>query len=65
MFAEDKRRFQSSKNRCWICSKLFAASGNKARDHDHVTGNYRGSVHWSCNINLIIIIDEKSSCNIS
>ena len=22
------------------------------KDHDHITGKYRGSPHWSCNINL-------------
>ena len=31
---------------------MFAAGDNKVRDHDHVTGKYRGSAHWSCNINL-------------
>ena len=31
---------------------LFAAGDNKVRDHDHVTGKYRGSDYWSCNINL-------------
>ena len=27
---------------------------NKVRDHCHITGKYRGSAHWSCNINLKI-----------
>ena len=31
---------------------MFAAGDNKVRDHDHVTGKYVGSAHWSCNINL-------------
>ena len=31
---------------------MFAAVDNKVRDHDHVTGKYRGSTHSSCNINL-------------
>ena len=30
---------------------MFAAGDNKVRDHDHVTLKYRGSAHWSCNIN--------------
>ena len=31
---------------------MFVAGDNKVRDHDHVIGKYRGSSHWSCNINL-------------
>ena len=27
---------------------------DKVRDHCHITGKYRGSSHWSCNINLKI-----------
>ena len=49
--AEDEERFQVS-NKCWICNKLFDGGDNKIRDHCHVTGKYRGSAHWSCNINL-------------
>ena len=44
MSAEDKERLQLS-NICCICD-------NRVRDHCHITGNYRGSAHWSCNINL-------------
>ena len=51
MSAEDQERFQSS-NECWICNKMFDVGDNKARDHCHVTGKYRGSAHWSCNISL-------------
>ena len=51
MSAEDDKRFQSI-NKCWICNKLFGAADNKGRDHCHITGKYRGSAHWSCNINL-------------
>ena len=31
---------------------MFPAEDNKVRDHDHVTGKYRGAAHWSWNINL-------------
>ena len=50
MSEEDKKRFQSS-NKCWICNKLFVADDNKVRDHDHVTGKYKGSAHSSFNNN--------------
>ena len=49
--AKDEQRFQSS-NKCWICNKLFNVGDNKVRDHCHITGKYKGSAHWSCNINL-------------
>ena len=51
MPAEDEERLQSS-NKCWICNKLFDVGDDKVRDHDHIIGKYRGSAHWSCNINL-------------
>ena len=38
-------------------------SQNKVRDHDNVTGKYRGSAHCRCNINLKLT--QKSSCTIS
>ena len=40
-------------NFCWICGKLIDLN-NKVRDHFHITGKYRESSHWSCNINLKI-----------
>ena len=51
MSAKDEERFQL-RNNCWICNKLFDAGENRARDHCHITGKYRGSAHGSCNINL-------------
>ena len=51
MSAEDEERFQLI-NKCWICDKLFDVGDNRVRDHSHITGKYRGSVHWSCNVNL-------------
>ena len=46
MTAEEEKQFQSS-NICWICEKLF--DDEKVRDHCHITGKFRGAVHWSCN----------------
>ena len=51
MSAKDEERFQSS-NKCWIYNKLLEVGDNKVRDNCHITGKYRGSAHWSCNINL-------------
>ena len=67
MYAEDTERFQSSNER-WISSKLFDVEDNTVRDHDHITGKYRGSTHWSCNINLILtktfpVIFHNLKCN--
>ena len=49
--AEDEQIFQLI-NKYWICDKLFDIRDNKVRDHCHITGKYRGSAHWSCNINF-------------
>ena len=47
----EEEQFQLS-NVCWICEKLIDHDDEKVRDHCHVTGNFRGAAHWSCNINL-------------
>ena len=49
--AEEEEKFQLS-NSCWICDKLSDVGDEKVRDHCHITGKYRGTAHWSCNINL-------------
>ena len=51
MSAEDEERFHSS-NTCWICDNLFDVGDDKVRDYCHITRKYRGSAHWSCNVNL-------------
>ena len=51
MFVEDEERFQRS-NKCWIYGKLFDVGDNKVTDQCQVTEKYRGSAHWSCNVNL-------------
>ena len=51
MSVDDEKRLQLS-NICWICDKLFDAGDNKVRDHCHITGKYRGSAHWNCNISF-------------
>ena len=57
---EDERSFKSS-NKCWIYNKLFAAKVNKVRDHDQVTGKYRGSRCFHMNIWTVLksFFDDK------
>ena len=31
---------------------MFDVGDDQVRDYSHITGKYRGSGHWSCNINL-------------
>ena len=38
--------------KCWVCKKIF--SGDKVKDHCHITGKYRGAAHKSCNLALQI-----------
>ena len=51
MTAEENEEFERS-NICWICGGLIKTGDNKVRDYCCLTGKYRGSAHWSCNINL-------------
>ena len=51
MSAEDGERFQLS-NKCWIWDKVSDVGDDKVRDYCHLTEKYRGSAHWSCNVNL-------------
>ena len=52
--------FQHSKV-CWLCEATLGdtegASHDKVRDHDHLTGKYRGAAHNRCNLNC----KQKSS----
>ena len=51
MSVDDQKEFEKSCI-CWICGRLIENSDNKVRDRCHITGKYRGSCPWSCNINL-------------
>ena len=53
MSTKENEEFERS-NICWTCGCLIDIGDNKVRDHCHITGKYRGSAHWSCNINLKI-----------
>ena len=51
MTEKGEHLFQQS-NSCWICKNLIDNDEENVRDHCHVTGKFRGSAHWNCNINL-------------
>ena len=59
---EEEIDFQNSKE-CWLCDKKFLecefqkcecendkCECKKVRDHDHLTGKYRGAAHKNCNL---------------
>ena len=48
---EEEGQFQSIST-CWICEKLIDDDDEKVEDHCHITGTFRDTAHWCCNINL-------------
>jgi hypothetical protein len=40
----------SNARNCYICNKYFNEKNYKVRDHDHVTGHYRGAACNLCNL---------------
>ena len=51
MTKEDKEDFENS-TKCWIYDNSYVDDGVKVRDHCHITGKYRGSLHRYCNANV-------------
>lgn len=51
MTAEDTQKFVGAKE-CYLCRKPFHDQQVKVRDHDHVTGKFRGAAHQVCNLQL-------------
>ncbi|KYM95685.1 hypothetical protein ALC62_13666 [Cyphomyrmex costatus] len=47
---DDWQKFNSATH-CHICEKPFAPGDERARDHCHLTGRYRGPAHKGCNVN--------------
>ena len=48
MSFEEEESFQQSKV-CWMCENPLGE--DTVRDHDHLTGKYRGATHNKCNLN--------------
>ena len=50
---EEHQSFQQSKV-CWLCERKLdgeVEATHNVRDHDHLTGKYRGAAHNKCNLN--------------
>lgn len=47
---ENQKEF-SEATKCYICCKNFEGQ-IKVRDHDHISGEYRGAAHQACNLSL-------------
>ena len=45
---EEEKQFKSS-TKCYLCDIDYNNDDIKVRDHDHLTGCYRGSAHQKCN----------------
>ena len=60
MSKEDRDRHNTTDN-CWVCDGPFRPYKDgdkhglwKVKDHDHITGEYRGAAHSKCNLLLRI-----------
>lgn len=49
MSDEEEKEFQQTEN-CSICGQLLG--DDRVRDHDHMTGMFRGAAHNKCNLKL-------------
>lgn len=45
----DEQQFNSEK-RCHICGGEYTENDKPVQDHSHITGDYRGSAHYECNL---------------
>ena len=54
MTKEDEDRYAQI-NRCHLCNKVMTST-DKVRDHDHITGLFRGGAHSVCNLKYKISV---------
>ena len=57
MTEENEQEFEKATT-CHICDKKYTEKDIRVRDHCHITGKYRGSVHQECNLKLRINPEE-------
>ena len=49
---EQKQAYYNARS-CYICDKPFIElKNNKVRDHNHLTGEFRGAAHYKCNLKI-------------
>jgi hypothetical protein len=48
---DDLLKFEKAE-KCHFCKKDFTEADIKVRDHCHITGEFRGAAHQSCNLNV-------------
>lgn len=51
MVPEEIQNFNDAVS-CHICERPFTNDDVKVRDHDHLSGDYRGAAHSNCNLNF-------------
>jgi len=52
LMTEENRKDYENATDCFICNQKLKE--DKVRDHDHLTGKYRGAAHSVCNLNYRI-----------
>ena len=48
---QEQWREDNNATNCLICTKPFKSADKEIRDHAHLTGEYRGPAHNTCNLN--------------
>jgi hypothetical protein len=56
--SEEEKEFQKSEI-CHICEEKFKTAQERVRDHDHLTGKFRGAAHSDCNLNFNYGVDDR------
>ena len=46
----EQNHFHQTSPVCHICEEEFLPTDKRCRDHDHITGEYRGPAHNNCNL---------------